>query len=252
MALYVRPDELHQAFNFHFLQCPWEAGAMRAVIEESLAATVSVGAPTTWVLSNHDVVRHVTRYGGGAAGLRRARAAALLMLALPGSVYVYQGEELGLPEVTDLPDEVRQDPSFFRDNGQDGLRDGCRVPIPWTADGPSHGFGPAGSWLPQPAGWGGLSVQAQTGDPDSTLELYRSALRLRRELPGLGDGPMRWLDAPEGVLAFSRPGLVCTVNVNPVPVQLPVPGRPVLSSEPVAFTGGSVRLPADSCIWWAI
>ncbi|MEU4094031.1 glycoside hydrolase family 13 protein [Streptomyces sp. NPDC026673] len=252
MALYVRPDELHQAFNFHFLQCPWEAGAMRAVIEESLAATVSVGAPTTWVLSNHDVVRHVTRYGGGAAGLRRARAAALLMLALPGSVYVYQGEELGLPEVADLPDEVRQDPSFFRDNGQDGLRDGCRVPIPWTADGPSHGFGPAGSWLPQPARWAELSVQAQTGDPDSTLELYRSALRLRRELPGLGDGPMRWLDAPEGVLAFSRPGLVCTVNANPAPVQLPVPGRPVLSSEPVSFAGGSVRLPADSCIWWAI
>ncbi|MDX3237256.1 glycoside hydrolase family 13 protein [Streptomyces sp. ME03-5709C] len=252
MALYVRPDELHQAFNFHFLQCPWEAGAMRAVIEESLAATVSVGAPTTWVLSNHDVVRHVTRYGGGATGLRRARAAALLMLALPGSVYVYQGEELGLPEVTDLPDEVRQDPSFFRDNGQDGLRDGCRVPIPWTTDGPSHGFGPAGSWLPQPAGWGALSVQAQSGDPDSTLELYRSALRLRRELPGLGDGPMRWVDAPEGVLAFSRPGLVCTLNVLAEPVRLPVPGRPVLSSEPVAFTGGSVRLPADSCIWWAI
>ncbi|MDX2851595.1 glycoside hydrolase family 13 protein [Streptomyces sp. PA03-3a] len=252
MALYVRPDEMHQAFNFHFLQCPWEAGAMRTVIEESLAATVSVGAPTTWVLSNHDVVRHVTRYGGGAAGLRRARAAALLMLALPGSVYVYQGEELGLPEVTDLPDEVRQDPSFFRDNGQDGLRDGCRVPIPWTTDGPSHGFGPAAGWLPQPAGWGGLSVQAQTGDPDSTLELYRSALRLRRELPGLGDGPMRWLDAPEGVLVFSRPGLVCTVNTQSAPVQLPVPGRPVLSSEPVAPTGGSVRLPADSCIWWAI
>ncbi|WP_406264199.1 glycoside hydrolase family 13 protein [Actinacidiphila glaucinigra] len=252
MALYVRPDEMHQAFNFHFLQCPWEAGAMRTVIEESLAATVSVGAPTTWVLSNHDVVRHVTRYGGGAAGLRRARAAALLMLALPGSVYVYQGEELGLPEVTDLPDEVRQDPSFFRADGQDGLRDGCRVPIPWTTDGPSHGFGPAAGWLPQPAGWGGLSVQAQTGDPDSTLELYRSALRLRRELPGLGDGPMRWLDAPEGVLVFSRPGLVCTVNTQPAPVQLPVPGRPVLSSEPVAPTGGSVRLPADSCIWWAI
>ncbi|WP_431946324.1 glycoside hydrolase family 13 protein [Actinacidiphila sp. bgisy167] len=252
MALYVRPDELHQAFNFHFLQCPWEAGAMRAVIEESLAATVSVGAPTTWVLSNHDVVRHVTRYGGGVAGLRRARAAALLMLALPGSVYVYQGEELGLPEVTDLPDEVRQDPSFFRDTGQDGMRDGCRVPIPWTVDGASHGFGPAGSWLPQPARWGELSVQAQSGDPNSTLELYRSALRLRRELPGLGDGPMRWLDAPEGVLAFSRPGMVCTVNVTSEPVHVPVPGRPVLSSEPVSPTGGSVRLPADSCIWWAI
>ncbi|MFD3455706.1 glycoside hydrolase family 13 protein [Streptomyces sp. NPDC058691] len=252
MALYVRPDELHQAFNFHFLRCDWDAAAMRAVIDESLAATVSVGAPTTWVLSNHDVVRHVTRYGGGATGLRRARAAAMLMLALPGSVYVYQGEELGLPEVADLPDEVRQDPSFFRDNGQDGLRDGCRVPIPWTAGGSSYGFGSGGSWLPQPASWAGLSVEAQTGDPASTLELYRAALRLRRELPGLGDGPMRWLDAPQGVLALSRPGLVCTVNTRSTPVELPVPGRPVLSSEPVAPTGGNIRLPADSCIWWAI
>ncbi|MFF3563205.1 glycoside hydrolase family 13 protein [Streptomyces sp. NPDC002574] len=252
MALYVRPDELHQAFNFHFLRCDWDAAAMRAVIDESLAATVSVGAPTTWVLSNHDVVRHVTRYGGGATGLRRARAAAMLMLALPGSVYVYQGEELGLPEVTDLPDEVRQDPSFFRDNGQDGLRDGCRVPIPWTTEGTSYGFGSGGSWLPQPASWGDLSVAAQTGDPDSTLELYRTALRLRRELPGLGDGPMRWLDAPQGVLALGRPGLVCTVNTRSTPVELPVPGRPVLSSEPVTPTGGNIRLPAHSCIWWAI
>ncbi|MEU6345183.1 glycoside hydrolase family 13 protein [Streptomyces sp. NPDC046977] len=252
MALYVRPDELHQAFNFHFLRCAWDAAAMRAVIDESLAATVSVGAPTTWVLSNHDVVRHVTRYGGGATGLRRARAAAMLMLALPGSVYVYQGEELGLPEVADLPDEVRQDPSFFRDNGQDGLRDGCRVPIPWTAEGGSYGFGSGGSWLPQPASWAGLSVEAQTGDPASTLELYRAALRLRRELPGLGDGPMRWLDAPQGVLALSRPGLVCTVNTRSTPVELPVPGRPVLSSEPLGTTGGNIRLPAHSCIWWAI
>ncbi|MFJ5220336.1 glycoside hydrolase family 13 protein [Streptomyces sp. NPDC088354] len=252
MALYVRPDELHQAFNFHFLRCDWDAAAMRAVIDESLAATVSVGAPTTWVLSNHDVVRHVTRYGGGATGLRRARAAAMLMLALPGSVYVYQGEELGLPEVTDLPDDVRQDPSFFRANGQDGLRDGCRVPIPWTAGGSSYGFGSGGSWLPQPASWAGLSVEAQTGDPASTLELYRAALRLRRELPGLGDGPMRWLDAPEGVLALARPGLACTVNTRSTPVELPVPGRLVLSSEPATPTGGNIRLPAHSCIWWAI
>ncbi|MFD9261377.1 alpha-amylase family glycosyl hydrolase, partial [Streptomyces sp. NPDC059538] len=110
LALYVRPDELHQAFNFRFLNCPWDPAAMRTVIDESLAATTAVGAPTTWVLSNHDVVRHVTRYGGGARGLARARAAALLMLALPGSAYVYQGEELGLPEVADLPDRVRQDP----------------------------------------------------------------------------------------------------------------------------------------------
>ncbi|MFJ9794545.1 glycoside hydrolase family 13 protein [Streptomyces sp. NPDC101145] len=201
LALYVRPDELHQAFNFHYLRCPWEADALRRVIDESLRATESVGAPATWVLSNHDVVRHATRLGGP----RRARAAALLMLALPGSAYLYQGEELGLPEVADLPDELRQDPAFHRGEGQDGLRDGCRVPIPWTRDGSSYGFGPGGSWLPQPEGWGALSVEAQTGDPASTLELYRAALRVRREHPALGaGGPVEWLPVPPGLLAFRR------------------------------------------------
>ncbi|MGW5850343.1 glycoside hydrolase family 13 protein [Streptomyces sp. NPDC055254] len=331
LALYVRPDELHQAFNFRFLNCPWDTAAMRSVIDESLAATASVGAPTTWVLSNHDVVRHVTRYGGGAQGLARARAAALLMLALPGSAYVYQGEELGLPEVLDLPDEVRRDPAFRRPapgpvrgavprpgsvprpgagapgqdgaghaadagrdaggpvaggaeaDGQEGLRDGCRVPIPWSGTEPPYGFGPAGTWLPQPAGWGGLSVAAQTGDPHSTLELYRAALELRRALPGLGapeagrslpreegaadawealavtavgggdaTGAMRWLPAPDGVLLFTRPGFACTLNGRPVPVELPAPGRPVLSSAPVETDGRTVLLPADSCTWWAI
>ncbi|WP_116211356.1 glycoside hydrolase family 13 protein [Streptomyces olivoreticuli] len=252
LALYVRPDELHQAFNFQFLTCAWDADAMRTVIDESLAATLSVGAPTTWVLSNHDVVRHATRYGAGEPGLRRARAAALLMLALPGSAYVYQGEELGLPEVVDLPDEVRQDPAFFRGDGQDGTRDGCRVPIPWSGDEAPYGFGPGGSWLPQPAQWRELSVAAQSGDPRSTLELYRSALTLRRELPGLGDGEMVWLDAPEGVLAFSRPGFVCTLNTLGEEVELPVPGRPVLATSALEFGGGTVRLPSDSCVWWAV
>ncbi|MEU5425458.1 glycoside hydrolase family 13 protein [Streptomyces olivoreticuli] len=252
LALYVRPDELHQAFNFQFLTCAWDADAMRTVIDESLAATLSVGAPTTWVLSNHDVVRHATRYGAGEPGLRRARAAALLMLALPGSAYVYQGEELGLPEVVDLPDEVRQDPAFFRGDGQDGTRDGCRVPIPWSGDEAPYGFGPGGSWLPQPARWRELSVAAQSGDPRSTLELYRSALTLRRELPGLGDGEMVWLDAPEGVLAFSRPGFVCTLNTLGEEVELPVPGRPVLATSALEFGGGTVRLPSDSCVWWAV
>ncbi|MFG2482571.1 alpha-amylase family glycosyl hydrolase [Streptomyces virginiae] len=283
LALYVRPDELHQAFNFRFLNCPWDPAAMRTVIDESLAATTAVGAPTTWVLSNHDVVRHVTRYGGGARGLARARAAALLMLALPGSAYVYQGEELGLPEVVDLPDEVRQDPAFLRTAGQDGLRDGCRVPLPWSGDQAPYGFGPAGSWLPQPAGWGDLSVAAQTGDPHSTLELYRAALELRRAMPGLGapeagagpgpepgSGPesdfgpgaeaasaesypcgMRWQSAPEGVLLFTRPGFACTLNSRSAPVELPAPGRPVLSSAPVETDGRTVRLPPDSCTWWS-
>ncbi len=249
LALYVRPDELHQAFNFQFLRCPWEPAAMRSVIDESLAATASVGAPTTWVLSNHDVVRHPTRYGGGAQGLRRARAAALLMLALPGSTYIYQGEELGLPEVTDLPSEVRQDPAFFRAAGQDGFRDGCRVPIPWTAKGPSYGFGEGGSWLPQPAEWGALSVAAQTGDPLSTLELYRSALALRRQLPG---GPMRWLPGPDGLLVLARNGLVCTLNTTASAVELPTPGRLLISSDAMDQPGDTARIPADSCAWWAI
>ncbi|MEV6393841.1 alpha-amylase family glycosyl hydrolase [Streptomyces sp. NPDC051907] len=249
LALYVRPDELHQAFNFQFLQCPWDPAAMRRVIDESLSATASVGAPTTWVLSNHDVVRHTTRYGGGEQGLRRARAAALLMLALPGSAYVYQGEELGLPEVADLPDAVRQDPAFFRAAGQDGFRDGCRVPIPWSGEAPPYDFGPGSSWLPQPADWRELSVAAQSGDPHSTLCLYRSAIALRRELRG---GPMHWLPAPDGLLALARPGLVCTLNTTGAPIEVPRPGRLLISSAAVDEREDTVRIPADSSAWWAI
>ncbi|MFE0093794.1 glycoside hydrolase family 13 protein [Streptomyces sp. NPDC059015] len=253
LALYVRPDELHQAFNFQFLRCPWDPERMREVVDASLAATASVGAPTTWVLSNHDVTRHTTRYGGGPMGLRRARAATMLMLALPGSAYVYQGEELGLPDVTDLPDEVRQDPSFFRAEGQDGFRDGCRVPIPWTREGSSYGFGSGGSWLPQPADWAELSVEAQTGVAGSTLELYRAALAVRREHPGLGAGEaVTWLDAPHGVLAFAREGFVCTANTTGAPVRLPAPGALLLASAPVAVNDGSAVLPADATAWWTV
>src|SRR5690606_33400753 len=203
LARYVRPDELHQAFNFHYLTAGWDASALRTVIEESLATTGLVGAPTTWVLSNHDVQRHVTRYGGGEIGLRRARAAALLTLAFPGSAYVYQGEELGLPEVLDLPEEYLRDPQRLRGPGEG--RDGCRVPIPWEYAEPPFGFSPPGTthtWLPVPADWGPLTVEAQLRDPASMLSLYRSALRLRREHPALGDGPMRWLDSPPGTLVF--------------------------------------------------
>ncbi|MGY5130517.1 glycoside hydrolase family 13 protein [Streptomyces nigrescens] len=258
LALYVRPDELHQAFNFQFLNAPWAADALRSVIDASLAATTSVGAPTTWVLSNHDVVRHSTRLGGG---LDRARAATLLMLALPGSAYLYQGEELGLPEVTDLPDEVRQDPAFFRGgrtagaaatSGQDGFRDGCRVPLPWSGELPPYGFGDGGSWLPQPDDWAALTVEAQTGDPASTLELYRTALALRRRLPGLGDGEMSWAPAPDGVLAFTRAGVLCAVNTLGHEVELPPPGALLLASAPVTGNGAAAVLPGDSCTWWAI
>ncbi|WP_306317353.1 MULTISPECIES: glycoside hydrolase family 13 protein [unclassified Streptomyces] len=264
-ANYVRPDELHQAFNFQYLGAPWDAEGLREIIDSSLDAMRPVGAPATWVLSNHDVTRHTTRYanppglgtqirtpGDRALGLRRARAATLLMLALPGSAYLYQGEELGLPDVTDLPDEVRQDPAYFRGAGQDGFRDGCRVPIPWTRTGSSYGFGDGGSWLPQPDTWGALSVEAQTGDPESTLEMYRSALALRRSTPGLGAGDgVKWHgDAPQGVLHFERPGFACTVNTTGAAVRIPVPGDVLLSSAAVEPDGGHVDLPADTTVWW--
>ena len=265
-ANYVRPDELHQAFNFQYLGTHWDAAELRGVIDESLDAMRPVGAPATWVLSNHDVTRHATRFAGPPAGtqireagdrelgLRRARAATLLMLALPGSAYLYQGEELGLPDVTDLPDAVRQDPAFGRTEGQDGFRDGCRVPIPWTTEGSSYGFGAGGSWLPQPDTWAALSVEAQTADPDSTLELYRSALAARRENPALGAGDaVEWLDAPEGVLAFRREGgFVCTVNTTGAAVRIPAPGRVVLASVTVAAADGEAVLPADTTVWWAV
>ncbi|WP_425826196.1 glycoside hydrolase family 13 protein [Streptomyces fractus] len=265
-AHYVRPDELHQAFNFQYLGAPWEASELRKIIDTSLDAMRPVNAPATWVLSNHDVTRHTTRYanppglgtqirtpGDRELGLRRARAATLLMLALPGSAYLYQGEELGLPDVTELPDEVRQDPSFARAQGQDGFRDGCRVPIPWTRTGPSYGFGAGGSWLPQPDSWGELSVEAQTGDPDSTLELYRTALAVRRAQPGLGAGSeVTWHEeAPEGLLHFERPGFACTVNTTGTPVRIAAPGTVLLASGPVEVTGGELDLPADSTVWWA-
>ncbi|WP_055481875.1 glycoside hydrolase family 13 protein [Sphaerimonospora mesophila] len=255
LADYVRPDELHQAFNFHFLSTPWNAGLLRAAIDESLATVSLVGAPSTWVLSNHDVKRHVTRYGGGELGLRRARAAVLLTLALPGSAYIYQGEELGLPEVLDLPEEYLRDPQRLR--APDSGRDGCRVPLPWAGTEPPFGFAPPGareSWLPIPEEWRALSVEAQLADPGSTLHLYRAALRLRRELPDLGDGDLRWLESPYGTLVFARgDGFTCTVNLNDHEVELPAQGEPLLAggaSPVVRADGGGVRLAPDSAVWW--
>ncbi|WP_454345570.1 glycoside hydrolase family 13 protein [Streptomyces canus] len=263
-ANYVRPDELHQAFNFQYLSTAWDAEELRTVIDRTLEAMRPVGAPATWVLSNHDVTRHATRFanppglgtqirtaGDRELGLRRARAATLLMLALPGSAYIYQGEELGLPDVVDLADEDRQDPAYFRGAGQDGFRDGCRVPIPWTREGSSYGFGAGGSWLPQPSQWAELSVEAQTGDPNSTLELYRAALAVRRAQPGLGAGDaVEWLRAPEGVLAFRRGEFVCVANTGGESVTTPAYGRLLLASGEVAEVDGEAKVPADTTVWW--
>ncbi|MGH3656328.1 MAG: alpha-amylase family glycosyl hydrolase, partial [Micromonosporaceae bacterium] len=247
LAAYVRPDELHQAFNFEYLMSGWDPAVLRGVIDESLAGTAAVGAPTTWVLSNHDVVRHVTRYGGGVRGLTRARAAALLTLALPGSAYVYQGEELGLPEVTDLPDDVLQDPVWERSGHTERGRDGCRVPMPWGGEDPPYEFGAGGSWLPVPQSWRSFTVAAQLRDPDSVLSLYREALRIRRTHPALGDGTLSWLPSPDSVLVFARePGFVCAVNLGDDPAALPGYGRILCSSGPMK---GST-LPPDTAVWF--
>jgi alpha-glucosidase len=248
LARYIGPDELHQAFNFDFMTAPWDASALRTVIDKSLAEADLVGAPTTWVLSNHDKHRHVTRYGDGIVGLRRARAGTLLMLALPGSAYLYNGEELGLPEVLDLPDALREDPAFLR-TGES--RDGCRVPLPWSGthtDG--FGFGPTGAaapWLPQPASWATLTAAAQDSDPSSTLNLYRAALRLRKSQAALGGGSLQWLPSEPGVLAFRRePGLTVVTNISSASV--PISGRVLLSSSPLNANG---TLPPDTTVWLA-
>ena len=261
LANYLRAGEYHQAFEFDFMQAPWDAGMMRGIIDAALIGSSGVGAVPTWVLSNHDIVRQVTRYGlpqdldagewllaGDRSlldlemGLRRARAAALLMLGLPGSAYLYQGEELGLPEVDDLPLSVLEDPTWARSGQTRKGRDGCRVPLPWAVSGQSLGFGTNGSWLPQPPGWGSVSVEAQEGIPGSTLELYRDAIRLRAEHMR-GNDSFEWIESDPNLLAFAREGLRVMVNFGADPVPLP-DGEILVSSGVVEG-----RLPPDAAVW---
>jgi alpha-glucosidase len=245
LARYVRPDELDLAFNFRYLSAPWEAQAVQAAIDTEIAVLPS-GTPATWVLSNHDVVRHRTRLGS----LDRAKAATLLMLALPGVAYLYNGEELGLPEV-DVPEEAIQDPQWFRSGGAQATRDGARVPIPWSGNEPPYGFSPAGipTWLPMPTDWNLLTVAAQSGVAMSTLELYRVALRLRRSEPAFASAELTWLPASAEVLIMLRSSgsdaLNCVVNFSDTPVKLPA-GDVLLSSAPI--DGGGLLAP-DACAW---
>ncbi len=275
LPLYLRPDEYHQSFNFDLLEAEWSAGVFSTIIDKAVAAAADVGSTPTWVLSNHDVMREATRYGLPAGtdwrrwpatgpaedlnvglGQRRARAAALVVLGLPGSTYVYQGEELGLPEAWDLPEEVLDDPVWERSNHTQKGRDGCRVPIPWAKDGPSLGFGDGDPWLPQPAGWSGFSAEAQAGQPDSTLELYRRAIALRRTL-GAADEDLELLDPTQHglneaesaeVLMYRRgSGLTCMVNFGSAPVTVPA------STETELVRSGGIAgtpLDPDTAVWF--
>jgi alpha-glucosidase len=264
---YLRPDELHTAFNFDFLGRPWNAASLKESIDTTLIAHAPVGAPPTWVLSNHDVTRPVTRYGqqdtafafatkrAGTPtdldlGRRRSRAAALLCAALPGSLYIYQGEELGLDEVQDLPAENRQDPMYHRSGGADPGRDGCRVPLPWAGVEPPFGFSPPGAtgkpWLPQPSHWAKLTVEAEQDDPGSMLSLYQKMLRIRRGDPDLGWGNLRWLESADDVLAFARgDGFISITNFSCVPIDLPADCALLLASA--ELTAG--LLPSDATAW---
>jgi alpha-glucosidase len=239
---YVGDDRLHQAFNFTVFRTPWGAAALRATIEKAIGAF----DPPTWVLSNHDLTRHVTRYGGGELGRRRGLAVTAVLLALPGSPYLYQGEELGLDE-TDVPPERRTDPTWFRSNGALVGRDGCRTPIPWTAAGSGHGFTTGEPWLPMPPE---SATQAVDAEP-AVLVAYREMLAVRRSLRGSLGNAVTWLDTPRDVLAFRRDGdLVCVLNTATEAVELPVSGELLLATDDAASVdGGTVTVPAASAVW---
>jgi alpha-glucosidase len=244
LARYVRPDELNLAFNFELVVAPWGASEFRKAIESSVQAMVEVGAPCTWVLGNHDVDRPVTRYGGGPVGVARARAAALVQLSLPGAVYLYNGEELGLPNV-DLPDDALRDPTWERSRHTLRGRDGERVPLPWSGDTAPFGFSSSPTtWLPMPPSFAGLGVLDQENDPSSTLTVFRSALRLRRLLFAHA-GAVEWLDAPVGVLAYRRGEVTVLLNAGAEPAPLP-PGPVLLSSGPL---DDERTLPPDIAVW---
>lgn len=277
LPLYLRPDELQNSFNFIFLDSLWKKKSFFKNIQGSLDALATTGAPSSWVFENHDVTRKVHRFDlmlgkkrsttpgprfgkhperfNESRGVRRARAGSLLCLALPGGAYLYQGEELTLPQVIDIPHDRLEDPVWHMSGYTDVGRDGCRVPLPWTqmADG-AHGFSTRKTmtreeaWMPEPTWWGKYAVDIQESNLESSLWLHRNALRLRKELPGLGDGEMEWVKAPRRVLAFKRAGgFQCWINFGRE-VKLPKGAKVLLSSSPL----NGRKLPKDTGVWFTL
>lgn len=248
-AEYLRPDELHLCFNFRLAQTEFDVADIRNAVQNSLAAAALASATPTWTLANHDVGREVSRYGDGEVGLRRARAMAMVMLALPGVVFIYNGQELGLPDV-DLADEVLQDPTWERSGHTERGRDRCRVPIPWSGDTPPFGFSTsADTWLPIPEEWARLTVEKQRTDADSTLSFFQRALELRREhieFDGSDSSDIDWLTAPRDALIFRRHRgrLVCALNAGNHQLGLPE-GEVILASAPLV----DGQLPPNSAAW---
>ncbi len=272
IARYVRADELQNSFNFEMLTTLWKADEIKAKIDNSMAALVEVGAPPSWVFNNHDVVRSVDRLDLGltnngestftrqgdpakfniARGTLRAKSATLMTLALPGGTYLYQGEELGLPEVRDLPEDRLTDPRWKMSGYKDRGRDGCRVPLPWKTE-PTGGYGFSTNdlleldqaWLPMSPWMGNFSAESQDGIAGSTLTMYREALALRKLEEGLGDGPMTWIEAGKDVVAFSRPGnFACYINFGAA-LEIPAGATVLISSGPLAGN----TLPTDTAAW---
>lgn len=264
LGLYIRPDEMHQAFNFRYLGAGWDADKVSSTIDASLATAGDVGATPTWVTSNHDVVRIVSRLGRedpnswtagiGPAdpqpdhglGARRARAYALLTLALPGSVYIYQGEELGLPDHTTIPGRHRKDPVYRRTRGEHVGRDGCRAPLPWEGDAPGYGFGTA-PWLPQPASYRELAVDRQSGNPGSFLNFYRRALSLRHHY-SLGQVPIVRKSTEGGLLRLELERITVLVNFAPTAAAVADSSSTVvIASHPDVYAGGV--LAPNGAVW---
>ena len=244
---YILPDQLNMAFAL--IRARWSASLWKRSITVDRQALPGPAAAPSWTQSNHDLVRHVTRLGGGFTGRARARAALLLLLGLPGQVFLFQGEELGLEEV-DVPPDLRQDPFYIHSGGKEEGRDGCRVPLPWHKGQPNAGFSLAAPWLPMPAGWDGFAVDAQAGSASSMLTFYRRALALRRTLAIALPHEMRWCHAPQGVLVYRRGRLTVAVNFLSRPVELAIGGRLLMGSQAlVRCKPGRLSMPANSAAW---